>query len=304
MELYFERKESVNLKKGIFPKKIQERGEINYNNYLKTGYVWQLDRLTGSHEDDGAFYSFYHMGKKAGAIHYTKMQDYLNENVWLDSDYKFKEGDYLQISYSYIHKEIPNVSRPPLLNIWMAFVYQKGIWVYKQYFYELTENIMQGILHLKMIDLAFKEEVIPVRENPLKNVPNRKSRKYNHVRDGIKPEFIYTWSLDRYCGREDDGTFYLQPDIRNFDSAGYITSDVFIKNLNEWKCFGNLDYLPKEGDCVTIRYCFVDFPAKGRPDEPNLLSLQWMQAVFKNEEWVRDRYYHAKFELIAQGVIY
>jgi hypothetical protein len=152
------------------------------------------------------------------------------------------------------------------------------------------------------MELLFKIEDFPVKTDPLTGVPNRNSRKYKDVRDAMQPEYIYEWNVSHYLGREvHSGDIDFQPDLRNFPSVGVISSDVFIKNLNQWKCFGTLDYLPLEGDCVTIRYSYVDFAYKGKP---NLSTLEWMQAIFKDGIWVRDRYYHEKLETVAEGILY
>lgn len=155
------------------------------------------------------------------------------------------------------------------------------------------------------MELLFKVEDFPVRIDPLIGVPNKNSRKYKDVRNAFEPEYVYTWELDHYHGWEDD-PFLLsfQPDLRNFPFAGEVTSDIFIENLNNWKCFGNLDYLPLEGDCMTIKYCSVEFATKSHPNRPNLGCESWMQSVFKDGKWVRERYYHPKLEPVAKGIVY
>jgi hypothetical protein len=155
------------------------------------------------------------------------------------------------------------------------------------------------------MELIFKVEDFPVRVDPFIGVPNKNSRKYKAVRDAIHPEYIYTWEVCHYEGWEDD-PFMLtfQPDMRTFPSAGIITSEAFISNLNQWKCFGNLDYLPLEGDCVVIKYCSVEFATKWNPDHPNLGCEEWMQSIYRNGKWVREKYYHAKLETVAKGIVY
>ncbi|MFY7731564.1 MAG: hypothetical protein ACOVRN_18735 [Flavobacterium sp.] len=154
------------------------------------------------------------------------------------------------------------------------------------------------------MELLFKQEEFPVRHDPLKGVPNRNSRRYKSIRDSIEPQYVYTWSLERYLGEELYSSFDFQPDLRTFPAVGIITSEDFIRNLNDWKCFGNLDYLPAEGDFVTIRYCFVDFSTNRHPDSSNLWTISWMQAIFNNDKWIRDRYYGCNSKLIAEGLVY
>jgi len=155
------------------------------------------------------------------------------------------------------------------------------------------------------MELLFKVEDYPVRFDPLKGVENKNSRRYREIRESIKPEYVYTWSISNYLGWEDNPlVLSFQPDLRTFPSVGIISSDEFIRNLNDWKCFGNLNYLPLERDCVTINYCYIDFYNEARPKKYSLFTIEWMQALFKDGKWIRDRYYHAKLNTVEQGVLY
>lgn len=156
------------------------------------------------------------------------------------------------------------------------------------------------------MELLFKVEDFPILQDPLKGVPNKNSRRYKELRDNINMPYVYTWHLKHYRGGwyHNEGTIDWQPDLKNFPSAGIITSEEFIRNLNEWKCFGDMDYLPVEGDCVTIKYCAVQLSYASTPDRPNLWTDSWMQAIFRDRKWARERYYHEILDLVAEGIVY
>lgn len=157
------------------------------------------------------------------------------------------------------------------------------------------------------MELLFKIEDFPVLQYPLFGVPNKNSRRYNKLRDAV--EHVYIWHIDRYYGTRVvldggiDNSLEWLVELQYFDAVGAITGEEFIRNLNEWKCFDALDYLPREGDCITIKYCTIEPATKQNPG-PNLRTLSWMQAIFSNGVWVRNRCYNKKLDTVAQGIVY
>lgn len=112
-------------------------------------------------------------------------------------------------------------------------------------------------------------------------------------------ETYYSWNLYKYLGeREYDGIDwqYASPS----DITGVLSVENLIENLNNRNCF-DFDYQFLQGDYLTISFDYVN-PKIMRKPRPFLVK-SFISVIYKNGQWLKDRYYDVNLEIIKNGII-
>ena len=140
------------------------------------------------------------------------------------------------------------------------------------------------------------------KKEPEKIIHNKNSRRFKKKFD--RDEYIqkkFTWHLSKYV---ETGYFgmdgmMLMPDEK---LTNELTAEFLLDELNSNLNLFDFDYLPSEGDCLTVRPEYVYPEMKGR-NRPSM--MQYLSFIFRNDKWIQDIYnaFYDITEEIAQGIV-
>ncbi len=124
--------------------------DFNKDNYLKTHFVWKLNRYLGEKDTGMTGEMVMPLQRLSEDLTIDKLITKLCKNDIFDFDYTPKEGDELIIREEYIYKAIKGKPRPELFN-YMSLIYKDDCWEDDFYdiFSEKTRSFNKGIIKIK-----------------------------------------------------------------------------------------------------------------------------------------------------------
>lgn len=140
------------------------------------------------------------------------------------------------------------------------------------------------------------------KKEPEKIIHNKNSRRFK--KQFNRDEYMqkkFTWHLSKYVE-----TGYFGMDGMMFMPENQLTKELttefLLEELNNNLYVFDFDYLPNEGDCLTIHSEYVHPKVKGK-NRPN--ENQYLSFIFRKNQWTQETY-NALYDItqeIAKGTL-